>query len=68
MTATRVRVDRSLCRGSGTCVRRAPDTFHLDEEGRAVARDPARDPEPRLREAADGCPFFAIRLEPDSGG
>ena len=57
-----VHVDRSACRGSMSCVRRAPATFSLDAERRSVPLNPAPDPEPVLREAAESCPFFAIQL------
>lgn len=57
-----VQVDRSRCRGTGACARRAPASFELDADGRALAKRPPGDPEERLREAALGCPFFAITL------
>ncbi len=57
-----VRIDRSACRGSMSCVRRAPATFSLDAERRSVAANPPPDPEPVLREAAESCPFFAIEV------
>jgi ferredoxin len=61
--ALELRIDRSACHGSGACTRRAPATFSLDAEGKAVAAEPVGDPEEALRQAARGCPFFAIVVE-----
>ncbi len=58
--ALELRIDRSACHGSQVCARRAPATFSLDGEGKAVAADPPGDPEHAIRQAAHGCPFFAI--------
>lgn len=57
-----VRVDRSACHGSRFCVRRAPATFSLDAEGKAVVAEEPADPEEAIREAARACPFFAIEV------
>ena len=62
MVPLEVHVDRSACRGSMSCVRRAPATFSLDAERRSVALNPAPDPESVLRKAAESCPFFAIQV------
>ena len=59
-----VYVDRTACRGSRSCVRRAPATFSLDGEGKAVAAEAPGDPEEAVREAARSCPFFAIEVKP----
>ena len=58
----RVLVDRAACRGAAVCTRRAPRTFTLDAERRAVAVDPPADPPEALREAERQCPNFSIRL------
>ena len=57
-----IHVDRTACRGSRSCTRRAPGTFSLDGEGKSVVADPPRDPEHVIREAAGACPFFAIEV------
>ncbi len=55
-------IDRTACRGSQACARRAPGSFSLDEEGKSrVAEDPVED-EQAIREAAAACPFFAIEV------
>jgi len=55
-----LRVDRALCRGSGSCVRRAPALFALDDAGKAVPGSPAPDQEEEALAAARACPLFAI--------
>lgn len=63
----RALVDRAVCRGAAVCTRRAPRTFALDAERRAVAADPPADTPEALREAERQCPNFAIRLvEPET--
>ncbi len=57
-----VRVDRRRCQGVGACVRRAPATFSLDGEHKAVVADEPGDPETTIREAVAACPFFALEL------
>ncbi len=64
MTATDldVRVDRAACRGSRVCVRRAPRSFRIDPEGRAVAVAPPGDDDAAVLAAARACPNFAIEV------
>ena len=57
-----IRVDRRACRGSRSCVRRAPATFSLDDERKVVVADVPGDPEEAIREAARSCPTFAIQV------
>ena len=61
--ALEVQVDRAVCRGSRSCVRRAPATFSLDEERRAVVAAEPGDSDEAIREAANACPFFAIQVK-----
>lgn len=56
------RIDREACMGSGNCLFWAPDSFDLDDEGRAVTLDPEATDEERLRVVAGGCPVGAISL------
>lgn len=55
-------VDRGACRGARVCLRRAPRSFSLDAERRAVPADPPGDPLESLRDAERSCPNFAIRV------
>lgn len=55
-----LRVDRSKCVGFGNCVRVAPQTFRLDEEGFSTVVDPVGDSEDAIEDAIEGCPSSAI--------
>jgi ferredoxin len=59
----RIRIDRDLCIGSGSCQFHAPKTFDLDDECRAIVIDPRGDPPQSIRNAAESCPTRAIALE-----
>jgi ferredoxin len=61
-SALEIVVDRSACRGSGVCVRRAPATFAFDAERKATVADPPGDAEEALLDAERSCPNFAIRV------
>jgi len=77
----KIKVDRDLCIGAGTCVVVAPKTFDLDDELKAVVKIPKRssesneershelvewgDDKDTIIEAAKVCPVFAIILEED---
>lgn len=58
----RIEIDRAACRGAGECVKRAPESFALDEEARAMLRRPSGDDEATLLRAARACPHFAISV------
>ena len=62
MSALEIEIDRDACSGARACTLRAPHTFALDEQRKAVVMDPAGDPEPAILEAARSCPNFAIEL------
>jgi ferredoxin len=61
-----VRVDRSLCMGSGQCCWYAPNTFAQDDDTIAVVIDPQGDPEETIQMAVISCPTRAISVV--SGG
>ncbi|MER6348231.1 ferredoxin [Streptomyces sp. NPDC001595] len=59
----KVSVDPELCYGSGDCVYRASHVFTVVDGFGAVRRGREEtDDDPRVREAAEGCPSQAIRL------
>jgi ferredoxin len=62
-----VRVDRSLCIGSGDCVDTAPDVFQLDDEDKAVVVDPDGAPLDDVLSAAGNCPVSAIFVVGEDG-
>jgi len=61
-------IDRTVCIGSGNCVRLAPEVFELDETGLIAFRDGVPEIEPkRLVEACRVCPVDALQAV-DAGG
>ena len=60
MPRFRIRIDRSLCSGFGSCVDAAPEAIALGDDGLAVTRD--GDCDDRVLEAARGCPMGAITV------
>ena len=62
MSRLAVRVDRDACTGANACALRAPRTFSLDANRKAVVADPPGDPEEAVLAAARSCPNFAIEL------
>jgi ferredoxin len=63
----KVKVDRELCMGVGSCVAVAPEVFKIDEEFKAVVLKPESVGREKLLEAAEACPYQAIILEEDNG-
>ena len=61
----RVEIDRSLCSGMASCVKVAPDTFDLDDDGIAIVSGEAGE---GAIEAAECCPFAAIAVFDQAGG
>jgi len=55
----RVQIDRSLCNGMASCVKIAPETFDLDDDGIAIVSGEAGE---NAIEAAECCPFAAITV------
>lgn len=62
-----IRIDRDACRGARACVRRAPGTFSLGEDGKSQAADDPAEDDATIREAASACPFFAIEVRDEAG-
>jgi ferredoxin len=54
-----VEIDRSLCNGMASCVKIAPATFDLDDDGIAIV---SGDADEGAIEAAECCPFAAITV------
>jgi ferredoxin len=57
-----IRVDRSLCMGSGQCSWYAPNTFDQDDETIAIVIDPRGDPADEIQNAVDSCPTGALSI------
>lgn len=64
----KIEVDREKCIGAAPCVVLAPNTFELDDEGKAIviAKD-TRDTDEDILSAAQGCPVNAIILTDEEG-
>jgi ferredoxin len=62
-----IRIDRSLCMGSGQCSWYAPNTFDQDDETIAIVVDQHGDSEEAIQAAVDSCPARAISIARDSG-
>ena len=71
-----VRVDRSVCRGYGNCVMKAPDYFDQDDDGLVFLRKPEAevtgyeqagdidsDDFTRVEEAVKSCPVAALAID-----
>jgi len=64
----RIKINRSLCIGAGTCASLAPNTFELDDELKAVLKQgKTRDKDEDILAAAKSCPVMAIVLEDENG-
>lgn len=63
----KIKVDRNLCIGAGTCTVIAPEVFELDEELKSVVKNPKGAPEDKIIDAAKSCPVMAIILEDEEG-
>jgi len=63
-----VRIDRTLCIGSGNCTNLAPEVFVIREDNIVDFKDEAPDiDEGRLEEATSICPVDALILEDENG-
>jgi len=73
MTIGKIKIDRDLCIGAGTCAVLAPNTFDLDDELKAVLKKRSSelvegDSDEDVLAAAKSCPVLAITIEDKSGG
>jgi ferredoxin len=61
----KVTVDYGRCTGLGICESLAPEYFEVDDTGKLVLlnEDISPDDLQAIREAVDGCPTEAIRIE-----
>ena len=57
-----IRVNRVACCGACECLRRAPRSFSLDAQRKAVAAEKPLDPSETIVEAARACPNFAVQV------
>jgi ferredoxin len=63
----RIEIDRDLCIGAGTCVALAPNTYKLDEEGKAIVLSINGDVDKDIIDGAMSCPTLAIKVYDTDG-
>lgn len=63
----RIEIKRDICIGAATCSAIAPDVFDLDEEMKAIVKNPAGADDVTIMEAAQSCPTLAIYIYDDAG-
>lgn len=63
----KVKVIRDKCISAATCVAIAPDTFELDDEGKAIVKKVDGEDEQIILDAAKSCPTQAIEVFDDDG-
>lgn len=59
----KVKVDKDLCIGCGTCSVMCPKVFKIDEEGKSTVIDENGDTPENIKAAGDACPTKAILIE-----
>jgi len=60
-------IDRDLCIGAASCIAIAPDVFELDDENKAVVKNPKGADDETIMLAAQSCPTRAIILYDEDG-
>jgi ferredoxin len=63
-----IRVDRSLCIGSGMCAASSPTHFELGEDHKSRPRAETVDPDEEVLDAALNCPVEAITVSDRATG
>jgi len=59
----RVKVDETICIGSGQCEIFCPEVFEVDKVSRVKIPRPEQTLESAVRDAAEACPSQAISIE-----
>jgi ferredoxin len=63
----RIEIKRDLCIGAASCIAVAGDVFELDDDMKAIVKNPKGATEETILEAARACPTLAIYLYDDDG-
>ena len=64
----KITVIRGQCIGAGPCAAVSPDTFHIDNESKAVINETSTDTPENILMAAQSCPARAIVIEESETG
>jgi ferredoxin len=68
MAKYKLKIDRNLCIGAGSCVAVAPKAWELDNEAKAVLLPTADEVDDQtLLESAKACPVAAITVFDENG-
>ncbi len=59
----RIKIDRDLCIGCGSCASIAPKSFKVDLDGKAAVIDDYGDDDEMIKMAIESCPVQAIVME-----
>lgn len=59
----RIKIDRDLCIGCGSCAAIAPKSFKVDLDGKAVVIDDYGDDDETINMAIESCPVQAITMD-----
>lgn len=62
----RIEIKRDICIGAATCSAIAPEVFDLDDELKAIVKNPTGAPDDVILEAAKSCPTLAIYIYDDA--
>jgi ferredoxin len=66
--AYKIEIDRDACIGDEQCCSDCPDTFEMDDEGKAVVSNPTGNSQEDILAAAQNCPTDAIILHDGDSG
>ena len=55
-------VDEEECIGDGACESEAPETFEMNDDSKAVVKNPVGDDFEAIMEAAKACPTECIKI------
>jgi ferredoxin len=68
MAKLKIVVNEDECIGDGLCAQDAPNTFEMNDDDKAVVKDPPGDDEETIIEAAKSCPVDAITITDEETG
>ncbi|KKW00977.1 MAG: hypothetical protein UY52_C0011G0029 [Parcubacteria group bacterium GW2011_GWC2_49_9] len=63
----KIHVERDLCIGAASCIAVAPDVYELDDENKAIIKNPKGADDQTLLDSAKACPTQAIIVLDDNG-
>ena len=63
----KIEIDRDLCIGAESCVIVAPEVYEMDDENKAILKDPKGADDETILMSAQACPVAAIILYDENG-